>query len=88
MAATMQLRSNIHVDYNGEGALLLDLNTSKILVLNQQGAEIVQRLLAQDSLDTIAEDIAKRHSCESSQVLGDATEFVEGLVKEQVLERC
>lgn len=87
MAAAIQLGSNVHVDYNDEGALVLDLSTSKVLVLNHQGAEIVQRLLAHDSLDAIVADIARRHSCESSQVLGDTTQFIEGLVKERVLER-
>lgn len=87
MTPTMTLRSNVHVDFNDEGAMVLDLNTSKVLVLNTMGSEIVRRLLAEHPLDVIVQELSSRHSMDSSQVLADATSFLDGLVREQVLER-
>jgi hypothetical protein len=70
-----------------DGAVLLDVEQGVCFSLNPVGLRIWELLKKRRSLDQIADALGQEFSVSRSQLLADATEFVEALEAKHLIRR-
>ena len=70
-----------------DGAVLLDIEQGVCFSLNPVGLRIWELLKKRCSLDQIADALGQQFSVSRSQLLSDATEFVEALEAKRLIHR-
>ena len=70
-----------------DGAVLLDVEQGVCFSLNPVGLKIWELLKKRCSLDQIADALGQEFSVSRSQLLSDATEFVEALEAKHLIHR-